>query len=51
VNKSDMKMLRAARRDALIAAGALTDAYRATTSRTIPSKKRYTRRPKHGGWS
>lgn len=51
MNKSDMKLLRGARRDALIAAGAVNDARRATRTRVVPSGKRYVRKPKHGGWS
>lgn len=47
MNRSDIKLIRANRRAALIAAGSLIDAYRATTSRTIPSGKRYVRKPKH----
>jgi hypothetical protein len=44
---SDMKLIRANRRAALIAAGSLIDAYRSTTSRTIPSGRVYKRRTKH----
>lgn len=51
MNKSDLKALRAGRRKALIAQGALTDAYKSTRSRVIPSGKRYTRKPKHGQWT
>lgn len=51
MNKSDMKLLRAARRDRLVTAGALVDAYKATTSRTIPSGKVYRRKSKNGGWT
>jgi hypothetical protein len=51
MNKSDMKMLRAARRDRLVAAGALVDAYKSTTSRTIPSGKVYRRKPKHPNYT
>lgn len=51
MNASDLKMLRAARRDRLVAAGALVDAYKFTRSRSIPSGKRYVRKSKHGGWS
>jgi hypothetical protein len=49
--KSDIKLLRAARRDRLVAAGAVMDAYKSTRSRTIPSGKVYRRKSKHGGWS
>lgn len=48
MNKADIKYLRAGRRNALLAAGALTDAYKATRSRTIPSGKVYKRKAKHG---
>lgn len=51
MNKSDMKLLRAARRDRLVAAGALVDAYKSTRSRTIPSGKVYKRKSRTGGWS
>lgn len=45
--KSDIKLIRANRRAALIAAGSLVDAYKSTTSRTIPSGKVYKRKSKH----
>lgn len=52
MTKADIKHLRAGRRDALIAQGALIDAYRATRSRSIPSGKVYRRKGKYaGGWS
>lgn len=47
VNKADIKALRAARRNHLIAEGALVDAYKSTRSRSIPSAKRYKRTSKH----
>lgn len=49
--KDDVKLLRAVRRDALIAAGAFNDARRATRTRVVPSGKTYKRRPKHGRWT
>lgn len=51
MNRTDRKLLRAVRRDALVAAGALIDSRRATHTRVVPSGKTYKRKPKHGGWS
>ena len=51
MNKSDIKALRAGRRNRLIEAGALTDAYKSTRSRSIPSGKRYVRKSKYGAWT
>lgn len=48
---SDLKLLRAARRDRLVAAGAVMDAYKSTRSRVIPSGKVYKRKPRTGGWT
>lgn len=45
--KSDIKALRAGRREALKADGALMDAYRSTRSRVVPSGKVYRRKPKY----
>lgn len=47
----DIKLLRAARRAATQEAIGLVEARRRTTTRIVPSGKRYQRRPKHGGWS
>lgn len=47
VSRADIKSLRAGRREALIAQGALIDAYKVTRGRRIPSGKVYARRPKH----
>jgi hypothetical protein len=49
MNTADLRLLRAARRDALIAAGAVNDARRATRTRVVPSGKTYRRNPKHQG--
>jgi len=51
MNRQDIKALRAGRREALKAEGALIDAYRSTRSRVVPSGKTYRRKAKHGGWS
>jgi hypothetical protein len=51
MNPSDIKLIRAGRRARLVAAGAVTDAYKATRSRTIPSGKVYRRKPRTGSWS
>lgn len=48
MNKDDIKALRAGRRNALKAAGALADSRKVTRTKVIPSGKRYRRKDKHG---